>query len=88
MVTIDGEEYPLGEAEWVAFNPAGEPTGCMYASSATGDDPAKAAREFWEDDAVEKLTAGHRLQLMTRRQWRREILPQMVGDSPQGGESA
>lgn len=86
MVTIDGEEYPLGEAEWVAYNPAGDPTGCMYASSESSDDPDRAAREFWDDEAAERLAAGYRLVLMTRRQWRREIHPQMVGDSPQGGE--
>jgi hypothetical protein len=81
LITIEGEQRPYDQGEWVVFDPQGRPSGCMLTSAATGDDPVKAAREFWDDNksAMEHLIKGFRIELMTRERWSREIYPQMFG---------
>jgi len=90
LITIEGVERPYDEGEWVVYNPQGAPSGCMRPDARTADDPVKAAREFWGDNktAMEHLTRGYRIELMSRERWQAEIYPQMLGVSPQGGESA
>lgn len=79
LITIEGEQRPYDQGEWVVYNPQGEPTGCMRPSAASGDDPVKAAKEFWEtgSEALEHLAKGYRIELMSRDRWEREIYPLM-----------
>lgn len=80
LITIEGEQMPYDQGEWVVYDPQGAPSGCMLTSARTGDDPVAAAREFWGDSktAMERLTRGYRIELMTRERWSREIYPQML----------
>lgn len=89
LITIEGKQRPYDEGEWVVYDPQGAPSGCMRPDARIGDDAVKAAREFWggNTEAMGYLTRGYRIELMSRERWQREIYPQLLGDSPQGGES-
>lgn len=80
LITIEGEQRPYDQGTWVVFNKDGHPTGCMLTSAATGDDPVKAAREFWETnaEAMRHLIEGYRIELVTYDRYSREIYPQMI----------
>jgi hypothetical protein len=75
---------------WVAFMPDGFPCGVMNPSHTSGDDPAKAAKEFWETTAgaLQHLTAGYRLELVPRERWRNELMAIHLGDVPWTGSAA
>ncbi|MCC5574568.1 hypothetical protein IMZ11_02795 [Microtetraspora sp. AC03309] len=83
LINIEGEQRPYDQGEWVVYNPQGAPSGCMRPSAASADDPVKAAREFWESsaEALEYLTKGYRIELMSRERWQREVYPQLMGDA-------
>lgn len=80
LITIEGEQRPCDQGTWVVFNKDGHPTGCMVTSAATGDDPVKAAREFWDGnaEAMRHLVEGYRIVLMTRERYSREVYPRML----------
>jgi hypothetical protein len=80
---------PAGQV-WVAFMPDGFPCGVMNPDYTSGDDPAKAATEFWGTpaEAVKHLTAGVRLKLVPRERWRNELMPIHLGDIPWTGGAA
>ena len=87
QIAIEGEQRPYPEGVWVVFMPDGFPSGVMNASAKTGDDPVKAAREFWDgpNEAIKQLSAGYRIELTTRQRWRDEFLPIHLGTATQGG---
>jgi len=81
LVAIEGEQRPYPEGVWVVFMPDGFPSGVMNGSAKTGDDPVKAAREFWDgpNEAIKNLAAGYRIELVSRDRWRNELLPIHLG---------
>lgn len=66
---------------WVAFMPDGFPMGCMNRNPKSGDDPAKAAREFWDTsaNALKHVTTGYRIELVAWERWSKELLPIHLG---------
>ncbi|WP_433364327.1 hypothetical protein [Streptosporangium sp. CA-115845] len=88
LITIEGQQRPYTDGEWVVYAPDGSAWGSMRPGARTADDPVKAAREFWggSTEAMGYLVRGYRIELMSRERWQREIFPQLLGDSPQGGE--
>ncbi len=87
LIAIEGRERPYPEGVWVAFMPDGFPCGVMNGSAKIADDPAKAAREFWggSAEAIRKLAAGYRIELVSRQRWREELMPIHLGTSTQAG---
>ena len=91
LITIEGEQRPYDQGEWVVYNPQGNAIGCMSPDAATGDDPAKAAKRFWwsSAEALEHLAKGYRIELMSRERWEREVLPVIRGGTtrPAAGQA-
>jgi hypothetical protein len=87
QIAIEGQQRPYPEGVWVVFTPDGFPSGVMNTSAKTGDDPVKAAREFWDgpNKAIRQLAAGYRIELTTRQRWRNELMPIHLGTAAQGG---
>lgn len=82
VVTVRGEEVKVSDTEWVLWY-LGEPAGSMSNDTEIKDDPAKAARRFWDylsdSEIIRKLNQGYKFELMTREQYRIEAHPQMLG---------
>lgn len=89
LIAIDGERRPYTDGLWAAFMPDGFPCGVMNPTARTCDDPVAAAREFWGDsnEAIAKLGAGYRMELISRDRWRNELLPIHLGIATRGGAS-
>lgn len=89
LITIEGQRRLYPEGVWAVFMPDGFPCGVMNGSAKVGDDPVKAAREFWDgaNEAIRKLAAGYRIELVSRERWRNELLPIHLGETAKGGES-
>lgn len=89
LIVIEGQQRLYPEGVWAVFTPTGFPCGVMNGSAKVGDDPVKAAREFWEtpDEAIRNLAAGYRIELVTRERWRKELLPIHLGETTRAGES-
>ncbi len=83
LITIEGQQMPWDQGEWVFYDAEGRPYGCMSANARSGDDPVKAAREFWcgSTEAMTRLARGHSLKLMTFARWKAEIYPLLRGGS-------
>lgn len=88
QILIEGQQRPYPEGAWVVFTPDGFPMGVMNTSAKVGDDPVKAAREFWDsaNEAIRKLAAGYRIELVSRERWRNELLPIHLGTTAKAGE--
>lgn len=88
LITIEGEQRLYTEGEWVVYDSQNRPDGCMHADAASGDDPVKAAREFWggSTEAMKHLIKGYRIELMTWERCKREILPQLAAPSSPSSE--
>lgn len=82
-IEIEGQSRPYPEGVWVAFMPDGFPCGVMNGSAKIAADPVKAAREFWDgaNEAIRKLAAGYRIELVSRERWRNELLPIHLGET-------
>ena len=81
LIPIEGQQRPYPEGVWVVFMPDGFPSGVMNTSAKVGDDPAKAARDFWEGsaEAIKHLAGGYQIKLVSRERWRNELLPIHLG---------
>lgn len=90
LITIEGEQRPYDQGEWVVFNPQGDPVGCMTPNAESGDDPVKAAKRFWwsSAEALEHLVKGYRIELMSRDRWEREIYPLMLSGARKAAAAA
>ena len=84
LITIEGEQRPYTDGEWVVYDPDGNPTGCMHATAKSGDDPVAAAREFWQTnaEAMKHLVQGYRIELMLFDRWKTEVYPRMFAPRP------
>lgn len=83
LINIEGRQLPYDQGMWAVYDTQHHPVGSMICSARTGDDPVKAAREFWgtASIALEHLARGYRIELMTRARWKAEVAPVMLADA-------
>lgn len=76
MVQIDGETLPLGSCHWVLF----DSKDCAQASSyGTQAVDAEAAHRHFRPRQRDRNRPGHRVELLTKDQWRDQAAPCFYG---------